>query len=830
MYLAGKQWKSYFIFITIFMMLPCLPSPVFSQLARKQVRLTNGWEFLRGKLGGIWEVWRDEQHQIIPWKPVSLPHCFNALDAVDPDGRYYQGEGWYRNTLKIENPFPNGRTLLHFEGAGQKTKVFVHTRQVGSHVGGYDEFTIDLTGALHAFSADSLFLKKFKGQFPIAIGCDNSRDLEMIPSNLSDFNLYGGLYRHVNLIYVPALSIDRLVITPKIDVHGTESGVDLAVAINNPLSISLPLEFFVEIDQPDGRRVIAKTVNILQPHELVSLGYFKVPNPSLWSPSHPNRYTCRVLVTSSHGSMQVQEKFGFRSFEFKEKGAFYLNGKRLLLRGTHRHEDHAGVAAAMTEEMMREEMRLIKEMGANFIRLGHYQQSRTILNLCDSLGLLVWEEIPWCRGGLGGSEYQAQARRMLTNMIQQHRNHPSVILWGLGNENDWEGDFATFSTDSIRNFMAELHQLSHALDSTRLTALRRCSFCADIIDVYSPSIWAGWYRGLFTQYKSVSWKEMNKTKRFFHAEWGGDSHLGRYGEDPLGSLAGITEGNGADERAGDYQHVGGAPRVSKDGDWSESYFCDLADWHLKEQETMDWLTGSAQWVFKDFSTPLRPENPIPYMNQKGVVQRDLTKKEGYYVFQSYWSEHPMVHIFGQRWDVRAGLPGEKKWIKVYSNCPEVELFVNGRSLGVKKRNSQDYPAAGLRWLVQLDPGAVQVKARAKSGKVTVMDSLQFFYQTTPWSTPQALSLRQVEAKGDTITVEALLQDGDGNRCLDGNQIVRFGLTGEGKLLDNLGTSKGSRVIQLANARASIRLDTRRGTSVVSVTSPGIQPAFLEIKK
>ena len=202
----------------------------------------------------------------------------------------------------------------------------------------------------------------------------------------------------------------------------------------------------------------------------------------MWSPDTPNLYTCIVEVTSNGDTLRTTERFGFRHFRFEEKGPFYLNGQRVLLRGTHRHEDHAGVGAALTEEMMRTEMQQIKAMGANFIRLGHYQQSCIILRLCDELGLLVWEEIPWCRGGLGGEKYQEQARRMLTNMIEQHHNHPSIILWGMGNENDWPGDFESFHKDSIRAFMSELHTLSHRLDPTRLTAIRRCDFCKDIID------------------------------------------------------------------------------------------------------------------------------------------------------------------------------------------------------------------------------------------------------------------------------------------------------------------------------------------------------------
>ena len=281
-------------------------------------------------------------------------------------------------------------------------------------------------------------------------------------------------------------------------------------------------------------------------------------------------------------------------------------------------------------------------MGVNFIRLAHYQQSRIVLNLCDSLGILVWEEIPWCRGGLGGEKYKAQARRMLTNMIEQHYNHPSVIIWGLGNENDWPGDFPEFDKENIRAFMKELNALAHHLDPSRKTAIRRCDFCKDIVDVYSPSIWAGWYRGIYTEYKQVTEEEFEKVNHFLHMEWGGDSHAGRHSENPDKALQQIKAAGAADERAGDASLFGGAARVSKDGDWSESYICNLFDWHLKEQETMPWLTGTAQWIFKDFSTPVRPDNPIPYVNQKGLVERDLTKKEGYYVFQSYWATKPMV--------------------------------------------------------------------------------------------------------------------------------------------------------------------------------------------
>lgn len=798
-----------------------------SIFAQQSTRLNNNWQFLRQDLGGIWEAVRPVKagnpEDVPLWSNVSLPHCVNASDAVDPTINYYQGPAWYRTQLTIQNPYKNGRTLLHFEGAGQKTEVYVYDKKVGSHVGGYDEFTIDITDAVKAFEKLDTFKNQFKGKIPISIRTDNSRDLELIPSDLSDFNLYGGIYRYLNLVYVPALSIDKLFAFAETDKTGKTGKVNIRTWFYNPAK-QTTTAVTVKLFDPKGKLITEFTKNVTLTNNEVVIGDITVTKPTLWSTELPQLYTVEVNA----GEYKQTEKIGFRNFEFVEKGPFMLNGKRLLLRGTHRHEDHAGVAAAMTEEQMRTEMIMMKEMGGNFIRLGHYQQSRIILNLCDSLGIVVWEEIPWCRGGLGGDVYKEQARRMLTNMIEQHYNHASVIIWGLGNENDWPGDFPEFDKEKIRTFMKELNDLSHKLDPSRKTAIRRCDFCKDIVDVYSPSIWAGWYRGIYTEYKQVSEDEMKKVKHFLHVEWGGDSHAGRHSENPDNGLRNIKTGVGADERAGDASLIGGSARASKDGDWSESYICNLIDWHLKEQETMPWLTGTAQWPFKDFSTPVRPDNPVPYMNQKGVVERDLTKKESYYVFQSYWTSQPMVHIYGHSWPVRWGNEGEEKMIKVYSSCDEAELFVNGKSVGVKKRNSQDFPAAGLRWNVVLKKGNNDVKVIAKKGKVIVEDSIRFQYQTEKWAKPAKLLIEKVKEENGIVTLEAKLRDDKNVQCLDAANWIRFGLTGDGELIDNQGTSSGSNYVQMYNGRALISVKTKNGKSVVSAKVEGVPTVFINL--
>lgn len=795
----------------------------------QKTRLNDHWEFLRSDLGSVWEAVRpgsEGSPEKVPlWEQVTLPHCYNATDAVDPDLNYYQGPAWYRTLLSVDNPYKEGRTLLHFEGAGQKTRVYIYTEEVASHVGGYDEWEADITDAVNRFlSSDDA--GRFGGKIPLSIRCDNSRDTEMIPSDLSDFNLYGGIYRYLNLVYTPALALRSVRVDATVDANGKNGVLDIFASFNqkNPTGI-----LNVKIFSPQNKLLKDQDIRLenLSGQKLYS---FSLNKPELWAPEHPSLYRCEVTLNSEAGSMKAEETFGFRHFEFVKKGPFKLNGKRLLLRGTHRHEDHAGVAAAMTEEMIVEEMEMMKSMGVNFIRLGHYQQSRIVLEQCDRLGILVWEEIPWCRGGLGGDRYKEQARRMLTNMIAQHRNHPSVILWGLGNENDWPNDFPEFDKEKIRAFMKELHLLSHTLDNSRLTSIRRCDFCKDIVDVYSPSIWAGWYRGIYTDYKNVSYNEMQKTDHFLHVEWGGDNHARRHAEDPYSNLDKIDSGGQkADERAGDASLYGGTARASRDGDWSETYICDLIDWHLKEQETMPWLTGAAYWPFKDFSTPVRPENPVPYMNQKGVVERDLTPKEAFYVFQSYWTEKPMIRIYGHSWPVRWGKPGEEKTIKVYSNCEEVELFLNGRSMGVRKRDSQNFPAAGLRWTTSFEPGRNSVKVVGKKGKETVIDTITFDYETRPFGEPAKIVARVIEDTDAYAWIEAELHDRNDVPCLTAADYIRFDATGDGELVTNMGTSTGSGKVQAYNGRAKIRLLKKGSKSIVSVKSGGLETVFIEVK-
>jgi beta-galactosidase len=215
------------------------------------------------------------------------------------------------------------------------------------------------------------------------------------------------------------------------------------------------------------------------------------------------------------------------------------------------------------------------------------------------------------------------------------------------------------------------------------------------------------------------------------------------------------------------------------------------------------------------------------VNQKGILERDMTPKEGYYVFQSYWSDKPMAHIYGHSWPVRWGAPGEQRMVKVYSNCTSAELFVNGKPAGVKQRNSQDFPAAGLRWMATFQPGDNHLRVVAKKGGVEITDEIRFQYQTEKWEKPAKFVLSEAGRADGVVTIEARLLDAKGVPCLDARNTLRFALAGDGALIQNLGTSTGSRQVELYNGRALIRARVK-GEAVVSVSSDKLPTALLKL--
>ena len=254
-------------------------------------RMDSGWEYYQGPLDGPWEVWRGDE--IAVWEKVSLPHCFNHYDACDPDTPYYRGHGWYRTRIPILNPIKNGRTLLYFEGAGQTSNVYVGNLLVGTHVGGYDEFVFDITDALAVAATAGGLTGANKDGVAISVLCDNSQDLDRPPSDLSDFSLYGGLYRHVHLVYAPAVSLEAVHIAPAFS-PGSPTTVSVKARLYNPTKFSSGMTVSVRVIGPDGGVVHQSEKSLAAWKDETEIASFSIAVPALWSPPHPHLYMCSV--------------------------------------------------------------------------------------------------------------------------------------------------------------------------------------------------------------------------------------------------------------------------------------------------------------------------------------------------------------------------------------------------------------------------------------------------------------------------------------------------------------------------------------------------------
>jgi beta-galactosidase len=454
-------------------------------------------------------------------------------------------------------------------------------------------------------------------------------------------------------------------------------------------------------------------------------------------------------------------------------------------------------------------MAQIKGMGANFVRLAHYPQDPEVYRAADSLGILLWDEVPWNRGGVGGDEFKANTRRLMREMIRQNFNHPSIILWSVGNEVGDVPDEGRADPEAINGFISELNAIAHQLDPDRLTSMRKHNEGAHLVDVYSPSIWAGWYSGVYTNYEKAINDARARFPRLVHTEYGADGHVGRHTENPITGAGVLAEG--WEEAVGQVQ----VNNIAQNGDWSESYQTDLLDWHLMVSERQPWFAGNAQWVFKDFATPLRPENPIPYMNQKGLVDRAGVPKDAYYVFRSRWTDNSdFAYIVSHTWTERSGPAGRPRKVRVYSNCARVELSVNGAGQGVRARDPNAFPAQGLVWDVTFAEGANRLEARCPAAPA-VRDTLTVRYSHTQAGAPNRLELTSRPLPNGNLLVEAVMVDTAGHRLLNFSERVYFAHDGGGELLVHHGTPTRSRVIEAANGRAAIELvPPRRGERAV----------------
>ena len=560
---------------------------------------------------------------------VDLPHTWNARDGQDGGNDYWRGTCIYRTHFAA----PQFNTASHqvwiqFDGVNASAHVVLNGSPVCNHDGGYSTFRANITELL-------------RDENELTVEVDNSKNDRVYPQK-ADFTFYGGIYRDVSLMVVSKnhFTLDYfggpgIRITPT--VQGADASVQVTTWHDGEGEVSIEL-----LDAAGNTVATGKGPDI-------TLTIF---NAHLWNGvKDPYLYSCKArLVVNGTVEDETTTRFGVRSFKVDPKKGFFLNGKSYPLHGVSRHQDRKGLGNAITREMHDEDMALIKEIGANTIRLAHYQHDQYFYDLCDEAGMVVWAEIPYI------SEHMPNGREntisQMKELIIQNYNHPCIVCWGVSNE-------ITISTKDKKDMLdnhRQLNDLCHEMDKTRLTTLACYAMCgpfnrsAHITDMVSWNLYLGWYVPGF----------------ILNDLWMGFFHL-CFPNRPFG-----------------YSEYGaeGMPNLHSThphrGDHTEEYQAKYHEYMLRCFKRHPWMWATHVWNMFDFAADARDQGGEPGMNHKGLVTFDRkTKKDSFYLYKAWWSDEAFVHICSKRFVERTGSTAT---VKVYSNQSTVALYVNGNKV------------------------------------------------------------------------------------------------------------------------------------------------------
>jgi len=561
--------------------------------------------------------------------PVTLPHTWNALDGQDGGNDYYRGIGTYE--IDLPNPTPGKRQYIEIRGANHIATVFCNGKELGRHEGGFSTFRFELTGAM------------LPENNKLTVEVTNE-DCHVYPQR-ADFTFFGGLYRDVYFVEVEDAHFDLLK-------HGSEAVFLTAYSGGFTRADLFPVcaegcQIRLELLDGAGACVYDTTVDA-QAHTYITT---TLENVHLWQGiDDPYCYRARASLLKDGSVLdQVTVTYGYRSFRVDAQYGFFLNGKSTPLRGVCRHQDRENMGWAISKKEHEEDMALIQEVGANTIRLAHYQHDQYFYDLCDKAGMVIWAEIPYISMHMPGKAAYDNTMSQMTELIAQCYNHPSILFWGIGNEIT----IYNICEEQYRN-LCDLHILAKRLDPHRLTTMAQLSRLPitdqqiQITDIQSYNYYHGWYTGTVADNGPCFDK--------FHATHP-DRTLGisEYGVECILSWHSATPIN---------------------HDYTEEYACLYHHELLKVFEARPWLWATHVWNMFDFAADLRNEGGIQGRNNKGLITMDRKiKKDPFFIYQAYWSKTPMVHISGRRFADRA--PGERD-VTVYTNCDSVTLVLNGK--------------------------------------------------------------------------------------------------------------------------------------------------------
>ena len=608
------------------------------------------------------------------WEAVDLPHSWNAVDGQDGGNDYHRGTCYYAKSFAKAQLPETDKYYLEIQGANSSADVYLNGKHLAHHDGGYSTWRVDITETLEA---ENLFV----------ITVDNAANNEVYPQ-MADFTFYGGLYRDVNIICVKESHFDLeyfgshgVKVTP--EVCGKDAKVEILTTVaNKKEGQTVRYTIYSAAECCCSGKEVA-TVETAETKAVL-----EIKDVHLWhGRKDPYLYSaCVELIENGEVIDSVCTKFGVRTFKIDPENGFILNGEEYPLRGVSRHQDRWGVGNALTHEHHEEDMALIDEMGANTIRLAHYQHDQYFYDLCDKYGMVVWAEIPYISKHMPGGRENTISQ--MKELVVQNYNHPSIVVWGLSNEIGIGGSDA----DLLENHHI-LNDMCHEMDKTRLTTIAAVSMCAmndpylQIPDVVSYNHYFGWYGGETDM--NGPWFDkfhaMNPNIPIGCSEYGCEA-LNWHTSNPV------------------------------QGDYTEEYQAYYHEELIKQLFSRKYLWATHVWNMFDFGADARNEGGENGQNHKGLITMDRKyKKDSFYAYKAWLSDEPFVHLCGKRYVDRVE---DVTKVTVYSNQPEVELFANGVSLGKKQAPDHffyfDVPNAGETTLVAV---AGELKDESKIVKV-----------------------------------------------------------------------------------------------------------------
>ena len=650
-------------------------------------------------INSAWEFRRADAPEN-QWTVVNIPHTWNAEDINDDALGYYRGKGYYRRSVEVPSYAEGKRVYLMFEAVGQECDVFIDGQKVTSHIGSYSAFSADVTS----------FVTPGK-TFELSLNVDNKHNPD-IPPLSADFNFYGGIYRDVFLVVKEPVNISILdkatsglyITTPEVSAQNAK--VSARLLLNNASAVARKINVDYEIYDPQGALVqkITKKLKLeAQAENYAVLADAMVNQPKLWSPDTPALYTLKTIVKDARSGDvfdQVSEHFGLRWFHFDPDKGFFLNGEHLKLIGTNRHQCFKDLGWALDDSYHVNDIRMLKEMGGNFLRVSHYPQDPLILQTCDKLGILTSVEIPIVNAVTESQAFTDNSVLMAEEMVKQGFNHPSVVIWAYMNEVMLRPPYDRKS-EEYKTYCQEVHRQAvrienciNELDPARETmipfhaALERYED-ADLVRVPScigMNYYYGWYSKT-VDYLDVAISDFHK----------------KYPDVPL-----LISEYGADIDNRIHSLV--APESF---DYSVEYGDLFQEYYMKTFFNTPYVVGCFLWNLNEFYAEPR-SNAVPHVNLKGIITLDRKPKNTYWLYKANLTEKPFVRFADSDWTVRSGESEDKHRIKMYSNCESARLYHDGKEVAqieFSMGTAQVYLPLedGLNnFMVQTDKGACDV--------------------------------------------------------------------------------------------------------------------------